>query len=238
MAAGDLRIDVRGVNEMQKALEQAAKNSVPYAARETLNSLAFQGRTIWQEEMRQSLTLRNQFTERRALVDKARGSQMKTMESRLGHTEPYMDLLERGKAERANKHYRPIPTEHAAGQAKGSLTGGRKRAVRKSNIITKLGNLRAQVGNAKGRKARNARAVQQAIKTGKKLALLHLDHRQGIYRVMGSKRKPTIRKLYDLTKTVTPKPRIPTLQNTLDRVLPLAPAIALAALEKQFERLK
>jgi hypothetical protein len=237
VAQPNLRIDVRGIDALQKALEQASKKSVPYAARETLNTLAFEGRKIWQGEMRQALTLRNQFTERRALVERATGSKLKSMESALGHTETYVEQLEHGKSVKANKQYRPIPTEHAAGQAKGSLAGGRKRAVRKGNIITKLGSLRAKVGNAKGRKARNARAVEQAIKSGKRLALLHLDKRQGIYRVMGSKRKPTIRKLYDLTKRVTPKPKIPTLQRTLDKVLPLGPAIALDALEKQFARL-
>jgi len=237
VAKPSLRIELKGINELQQALEKASKKAVAYAARETLNTLAFKGREIWQGEMRQALTLRNPFTERRALVERAQGFQIKTMEARLGHTEQYMEQLEHGKSVRANEQFRPIPTEHAAGQAKGSLAGGRKRAVRPKNVITKLGNLKAKVGNAKGRKARNARAVQQAIRSGKRLALLHLDKRQGIYRVMGGKKNPTIRKLYDLTKRVTPKPKIPTLQRTLDKVLPLGPAIALEALEKQFARL-
>jgi hypothetical protein len=93
VAKSDLRIDVRGINELQRALEQASKRSVPYAARDSLNTLAFEGRKIWQGEMRQALTLRNQFTERRALVERARGYQLKTMEAVLGHTEPYMQKL-------------------------------------------------------------------------------------------------------------------------------------------------
>jgi hypothetical protein len=232
----DTKIDIRGVDEMQRQLEQLSRRSVPYAARETINTLAFEGRKIWQDEMRQSLILRNQFTERRALIDLARGLRMSTMEATLGHTESYMANLEYGRPERARRSYRAIPTEAAAGQAPGSLRGGRKRAVRKASIITALGKLPRPGG--KSRKARNARAVRQAIKSGKKLALLDLGRRKGVYRVMGSKRKPSLRKVYDLSKRVTPVPKIPTLQRTLDKTLVRGPAIAHGALEKQLARLR
>lgn len=222
---------------MQRDLETMARRSVPFAARETLNNLAFEGRKIWQGEMAESLTLRNKFTERRALVERATGLRMSTMEATLGHTEEYMRLLEEGKPEKAARRYRAIPTEHAAGQAKGSLPGGRKRPVRRPNIITALGSLR-QKGGGRGRKSRNARAVQQALKSSKKLALLDMGKRKGIYRVMGSKRKPTIRKLYDLTRRTTPMPRIPTLERTLEKTLERAPALAQAAVLKQLQRSK
>jgi hypothetical protein len=234
----DIRVDMRGVDEMQRALETIAKRSVPFAARETLNSLAFEGRQIWQSEMAESLTLRNQFTQRRVLVERCRTLRMSAMEATLGHTEPYMRLLEEGKPERAAKTYRAIPTEVAAGQSVGSLPGGRKRAVRRNNIITKLGSLKTKGAAGRGRKAQNARAVQQAIKSGKRLALLDLGKRKGVYRVMGSRRKPKIRKLYDLSRRVTPMPKIPTLQRTLDKTLLLGPAIAHRALLKQLQRNK
>jgi hypothetical protein len=231
----DLSVQIRGVDEMQRQLETLAKRSVPFAARETLNTLAFEGRKIWQGEMRDSLTLRNRFTERRALVETARGLRIETMEATLGHTEPYMALLEHGKPERAAKRFRPIPTEHAAGQAKGSLAGGRKRPVRKPLNIRGLGSLKFK-RSGRGRKADNARAVQHAIKSGKRLALLDMGKRKGIYRVIGSKRNPEIRKLYDLTKSVTPMPKIPTLQRTLTKTLLMGPSVAHDALLKQLKR--
>jgi hypothetical protein len=233
----DLSVQIEGVDSMQRQLETVAKRAVPFAARETINTLAFEGRKIWQGEMRDALTLRNKWTERRALVERARGLRMSSMEATLGHSEPYMALLEDGKSERAAKRFRPIPTEHAAGQAKGSLSGGRKRAVRAANIITKLGSLKFK-RSGRGRKADNARAVQTAIKTGGRLALLDLGRRKGIYRVMGSKRRPTIRKLYDLTRKVTPMPKVPTLARTLERVLVLGPSVAHDALLRQLQRAK
>jgi hypothetical protein len=229
-------ITIAGLDAMQRELEAIAKRSVPFAARETVNGLAFAGREAWQDEMRQALTLRNQFTGRRALVDRARGLRMSTMEARLGHTEDYMRLLEEGKPARAAKRFRPIPTEVAAGQAKGSLSGGRKRAVRPSAIITRLGSLKVRGAKARSRKANNARAVQGAIRTGRRLALLDLGRGKGIFRIMGGKRRPRVVKLYDLSRRTTPKPRIPTLQRALVRALARGPALAHAALTKQLTR--
>lgn len=226
-----------GVDEMQRQLETIAKRSVPFAARQTLNSLAFAGREAWQDEMRKSLTLRNRFTERRALVDTARSLRMSTMEARLGHTEEYMRLLEFGKPERAAKRFRAIPTEAAAGQGKGSLSGGRLKAVRPKNIITHLGSLKLRGAKARSRKANNARAIRGAIITGRRIALLDLGRGAGIYRVMGGKRRPKIVKLYDLTRRRTPMPRIPTLQRAIDRARSKGPEIAFAALERQLARI-
>lgn len=223
-----------GLDAMQRELETIAKRSVPFAARETVNSLAFAGRAAWQDEMSKSLTLRNRFTARRALVDRARGLRMSTMEARLGHTEPYMRLLEFGGTERAAKRFRPIPTEAAAGQARGSLAGGRKREVRPSSRINRLGTIKAY-GRGLSRKARNARAVRVAMRSSSHLALLDFGKRQGVFRVTG-KRKARITKLYDVTRRRTPVPRTPTLERAVARALVQGPAIAFAALERQLMR--
>lgn len=230
------KIEFRGLDELQRELEQLAKRSIPYAARETLNGLAFAGRKIWQDEMASSLTLRNAFTQRRVLVDRATGSRMSDMQAVLGHTEDYMRRLEYGIGERARRGGLAIPSEAAAGQAKGSLPAGRKRAVKRSLVIRVLGKIKRQ-SRSMPRKARNARAVRDAIKNGTRLAYLELDRRRGIYKIMGGKKRPQIRKLYDLSRRAVPLPRIPTLQRTLDAALLQAPTIALAAVQRQLDRL-
>jgi len=228
-------IEFRGLDAMQRELEQLAKRSIPYAARETLNGLAFAGRKIWQGEMRASRTLRNAFTERRALVERATGSRMAEMHATLGHTEDYMRRLEYGIGERARRGGLAIPTEAAAGQAKGSLPAGRKRAVRPSLIIRALGKLKRQARSLP-RKVRNAKAVRDAIRSGSRLAYLELDRRRGIYKIMGGKKRPQIRKLYDLSRRSVPLPRIPTLQRTLELALQQGPTLALAAIQRQLDR--
>lgn len=228
-------IEIRGLDEMQRELEQLARRGVGYAARETLNGLAFEGRKIWQGEMRSSLTLRNAFTERRALVERATGTRMAALEAILGHTEDYMRRLESGIGERARRGGLPIPTETAAGQARGSLPAGRKRAVRPSLVIRVLGKIKRQ-SRSLPRKVRNARAIRDAVRNGNRLAYLELDRRRGIYKIMGGRKRPQIRKLYDLSRRAVPLPRIPTLQRTLDRALQHGPRLALAALERQLAR--
>jgi hypothetical protein len=229
-------IEFRGLDEMQRELERLSRRALPYAAREMLNGLAFAGRKIWQDEMRASLTLRNAFTERRALVDRASGSRMADMEAILGHTEDYMRRLESGIGERARRGGLPIPTETAAGQAKGSLPAGRKRAVKRALVIRVLGKIKRQ-SQSLPRRVRNARAVREAVRNGSRLAYLELDRRRGIYKIMGGKKRPKVRKLYDLSRRAVPLPRIPTLQRTLDKALLQAPAIGLAAVQRQLDRL-
>lgn len=219
---------------MQRELEQLAKRGVAYAARDTVNGLAFAGRKIWQEQMASTLTLRNAFTQRRALVERATGTRM-PVEAVLGHTEDYMRRLESGIGERARRGGLAIPTETAAGQAKGSLPAGRKRAVRPSLVIRVLGKIKRQ-SRSMPRKARNARAVREAISNGSRLAYLELDRRRGIYKIMGGRKKPQIRKLYDLSRRSVPLPRIPTLEKTLELALLQGPTIALAALQRQLDR--
>jgi hypothetical protein len=233
----NIHLELKGIDKMQKDLETFAKRSVPFAARSTINDLAFAARKIWAEEMDDALTLRNKFTARRALVERCTTLKMSSMEAVLGHTEPYMALLERGGSEPAAKHFRPIPTEIAAGQARGSLSSGRKKPVKAVFNIRQLGSLRSKAGGG-SRQAKNARAVRAALKTSKRLALLDMGRKKGIYRIGGSKRNPLISKVYDLTRRVTPVPRIPTLQRTLVKALGLAPSIAHACLLKQLQRNK
>lgn len=229
-------VTIRGLDELVRELDAISRRYVPAAARETVNKLAFEGRALWQDEMRKALTLRNRFTERRALVDPARTFHMRTMFARLGHTEPYMAWLEEGKPERASKRFRPIPTEVAAGQSPGSLRGGRKRPVRPSAIITRLGNIAVKGAKSRSRKANNARAISGAIRSGRRLALLDFGRGKGIYRVMGRRKKARLVKLYDLSRRTTPVPRTPTLERALARLAPRAVTIAQAALERQVMR--
>lgn len=229
------RVEFRGLAELERELEQLAKRSIPYAARETLNGLAFEGRKIWQSQMAESLTLRNAFTARRALVERATGSRLADLEAKLGHTEDYMRRLESGIGERARRGGLAIPTETAAGQAVGSLPAGRKRPVRPSLVIRVLGRIKRQSGSMP-RKARNARAIREAIANGSRLAYLELDRRRGIYKVMGGRKRPQIRKLYDLSRRAVPLPRIPTLQRTLALALLKAPSIGMAAVQRQLDR--
>lgn len=238
MLLGRMRmtVDVRGVDRMQRELEHMSKRSVPFAARDTVNGLAFETRRVWGLEMQRALTLRNRYTQSRAIVEKATTLRIDAMQARLGHVEDYVRRLEEGEGERASGSARAIPTEHAAGQAKGTLGAGRKRLVRKPNYVAALGKMpRPRAGY--GRKARNAAAVRAAQASPTKVALLDLGKRKGLYRVTGKGKRARIRKLYDLSKRSTPRPKLNLLSKALTKAYALAPHIAHKALTRQLERL-
>lgn len=222
---------------MQRELDSLSRRYVPAAARVTVNALAWGARGEWQRQMASALTLRNKFTQSRALVEPARGYRIAGMRARLGHTEDYMALLEEGRPEHAEKRFRPIPTEAAAGQSQGSLRGGRKRAVRPSAIITRLGSLAVKGAASRSRKANNARAIRGAIRTGRRLALLDLGRGgKGVYRIMGNRKRARIVKLYDVSRRQTPMPRTPTLARTVKVAETKVLELSYRALEQQLER--
>lgn len=229
-----VNVTLVGLDETQRALAAMSKTAVPRAARDLVNSLAFAAREAWQGEMRRSLTLRNRFTERRALVERASTLKISNMRAVLGHTEPYMALLEQGGREQAAKRHRPIPTEVAAGQPMGSLRGGRKQAVKRASIITRLGRIH------RSRTGQNARAIRASVASGRRLVVLQLGPRMGVFRVKGrnGKRKGAkLIKLYDLSRPSTPVPRTPTLEPALDAAIRKGPSLAHAAMMRELARI-
>lgn len=228
----NIGVELRGLDEMQSALEQLSKKGLAAAARETLTQCAFHGRRIWQENLEGSNILRNRFTQSRVLVVPARGSSLRDMEAVLGHPSQYVADLEEGKGDRAKGSAVPIP-ELAA------RTGGDKRKlVGKPNKLATIGRLAKGRPRGSTHKARNAQALRVARKTGQKLVVLEGPRSRGIFRVLGGRRKVKVRKIWDLSHRTVSRPKRPTLQRSLDAALQLAPAIAERAMEKQLELLK
>jgi hypothetical protein len=222
-------VTIKGLDEMQSALERFSKRGLAAASRETLTNLAWAARPIWQKELEQAHTLRNTFTGRRVLVAPARGSQMRTMEARLGHTEKYVADLEygRGGTPRGGSGAVPIPELAARG-------GDQKRLVGKPNKLSTIGKLtRGRKPRGATYKARNAQALRVAKKAGSKFAVLEGPRSRGIFRVLGGRKKLKVRKVWDLSHRTVSRPRRPTLQRTLDAVLTLGPEIAHRAMTKQ-----
>jgi hypothetical protein len=229
----NITVALKGLDEMQAALEQLSKKGLAAAARETLSNCAWEGRRIWQGNLEQSSILRNKFTQSRVLVDPARGSSLVGMEARLGHVSQYVADLEEGKGDSARGSAVPIP-ELAA------RTGGdKKKLVGKPNKLSTIGRLAKGKGRGGTYQQRNAGALRMAAKQGKKLVVLEGARSRGIFRVLGGGRKHAkVRKIWDLSHRTVTRPKRPTLQRTLDAALQLAPAIAERAMQKQLELLR
>lgn len=231
---GDFDAKTKDIENLVKELDTFTKRALPFAARNSLNTSVFRGRKIWVKEIERSFTTRNKFTTRAVRVVKATGSRIESMEAILGSIARYQDKQERGGISKGTRTNKPIPTSTAAGQGKGASP--RTRAVRRPNWHSAI---RLQKGRSKGRsrKQRNAIAISQAVKSGRKFALIERDRGNGIVRVTGRKRL-TVRLIWDLSRrSVKLKPE-PTLQRSLDKLEPELADIHIDALKDQLKRVK
>lgn len=225
-------IDIRGMHRAVGKMDALNKRALPYATRETLTALAFVAQRDMKRRMGKSLTLRNTYTLRSIAVDRAKGNDIRTMESKVGSLQPYMRTQEEGGSVASKgRHGVTIPTSSASGE--GMSARPRKRLVRRANWLSaiRLGNRGG--GNAK---QRNAVAIAMAQRSGTKTAFLDLGARKGIVRVMGSKNKPKMRMLWDMSKKVVRVPATPTLGPAMQATTRLAPRIAQVAAMRQIKR--
>jgi hypothetical protein len=227
-----ISISWKGLNEAQRDLQTMAKRAVPYAARNALNTIAFEARAQWQREIRGAFTLRNRFTERSVLVTKASGTDIKRMASFVGSTAPFMADQEHGGLVRGRHGLKGIPGPAAAGQQPG---GARTRLVRAAN---RLGAINVSHPQLKGsRKQRNAIALAVARRKGQTVALLERPKGgKGLFNLMGGKRRIRTRLLWDFSKRAVRVSSAPTLQRTLSAVSRKIPHILMASTLEQLKR--
>lgn len=226
------RVQWKGVDRMLVDLKHFNERAVPYGLRNALNSAAFEGRLLWQTEMKRTFVLRNQFTTRSVLVQKAQGTNVRTMHALLGSTAPYLATDEEGGRVKGKHGHKPIPGPVAAGQAAGSH---RTRLVRAGR---RLSAIKAAHGRPVGsRLQRNAIAISVARRANKKFALLERPNGgKGLFLLGGGKRKVKARLLWDLSRaSVRIRPH-PTLQRTLDALKPRLPALYEHAILDQLRR--
>jgi hypothetical protein len=221
-------VDMTEVHELGRVLQETRAKGIPHAARDTLNDLAFTGRTMWQDRMAQDMTLRNKFTQRSVQVDKARGTNMGTMQSVVGSRAPYMADQESGATKRTKgKHGVTIPTPRASGEARG--TQPRKKTVRSRN---KLSSIQLKPRKGASKKQEVAIAIRQAKASGRNVAFLDLGKRKGMFRISGRK----LDMIWDMTRPAVAIPKNPTMHRTLRELDKKAPAIAGKALRRQLDR--
>jgi hypothetical protein len=225
-----VKIDVR---QAVKDLKTFRASALPFAIRNSLNASAFLARKEWQQELRESFTLRNKYTERSVLVERASGKVTGAMVAKVGSVAPYMLTQEQGGTVRGRSGHKGIPTAPAAGQGEGAA---RTKLVRAGNRLSAL-NLRKAHGATK--KQRNAVALAMARRRGERVVLLERPRGgKGIFRLMGGRRKLRVRMLWDFSRGSVQVPAEPTLQRTLAKIQPRMEHIHVASVLEQLRRHK
>jgi len=204
------------------------KKQLEFAQRNTVNALAFETQKNAKENIQKKFITRNKFTERSVLVDRAARTGQPAV---VGSTQDYMLKQEFG----GRTEDPTLATSYSAGQAPG--TQPRKKLPRKAN---KMANIRLpkQRITAKSKRQRNLIAVKQAKNAGSKTVYIDTGRRKFIAKVVGTKRKPQIKMLHDLSRTSTPVPRRRWLEPATDKALMKREAIWRNSLRFQLKRFK
>lgn len=227
------------IEKLQGDLEKFKIRALPVATRKTLNDAGFAQKRIIQAEMGNKFILKNAYTLKSVRVERSQTLQIKRQETIVGSVASYMEDQEFGGLKRkSGKHGVAIPTAYGAGQPMS--TKPRVKSVRKRNL---LGNVKiaSRRVRAKSKQQSNLIKIREAKKRGEKFVYLELrggGRRRGIFRVLGSKRKPKIKMVYDLSQTQVDIPSTPLFKPSMNEVKRMLPAFYADALRYQLRRHK
>lgn len=202
------RADMQDVKELEKDLKTFARKALPFATKQTINRGAFKGRELSQENIERRMITRNKWTKGSVRVQMSKTLDIDRQESIVGSLEGYMATQEFGGVERGEHKHQPIATSYSAGQAEGKRP--RTRAPRRPNKRSQI-RLQRRGGAGMSRRQRNLVAVREAAEGGSKYIYMDLGKRQGIFKVLGGKRKPRVKMVWDLSRKAVTIPRTPWL---------------------------
>ncbi len=229
-----LEIDAGQVKQYESDLKHFARKAYPFATRQTVNKAAFETRRGYQARIREDLTLRNRWTEQSVRVEQARTLTVSRQAAIVGSVADYMATQEFGGVEKGGGKYKPIATSYSAGLPEDAKP--RTRLPRKPN---KLSNIQLKSrGRKLSRRARNKVAVLMAAKSGDKYVWLDLGKRQGLFRVLGGKRNPRVRMVWDMSRRSVRVPKKPLLLPATRAVQAQLPQYYAEALVFQLKRAK
>lgn len=228
------KVDTSEIRGLEKQLGKFKKTALKHAVKATLNDAAFDARRNAKDRIEKEFVLRNKWTTKTIQIEKARGLNVSTMKSKIGSTAPYMETQEFGGTEQsAGKEGVPIPTSYSAGQAGQPRT----RLPRKPN---QLGSIKLSNRRKRGtsRKQRNLAAIRGAASSGRPYVFLDLERSRGIFKVVGGKRKPRIKMVYDLSRKSVKIPKKPWLRPSFEESVHKIPDFYLKAVRFQVNRLR
>lgn len=205
-----------------------------HGVRNALNGCAFEAQKAWRSEVKRTFTLRAPFTERSIQVDKAKGLDIGSMQSKVGSIAPYLEDQEEGATIHGKGKHKAVPAAVAGGAAGPGI---RPRVVLGRFRMGGIKVRDPKVGRY-GRKQRNAIALDVAARTGNRFALL-LKPKGGraIFEVRKlGRRKFKTRLIWNVDRSsVTVKPE-PTMHRAIARSMGAFERITKAALQDQLRR--
>lgn len=227
------KINNKEIKEFEEDLTVFARKSLPFATKNTLNQGVFHAQRLAKKDVRIKMVLRNKFSEQSIRVDQARTLNIRQQAASVGSIADYMADQEFGTTKsKTGKRGVSIPTSWSAGQE------GQKPRMRLPRKANKLLNIRLKHSRKRGtnRRQQNLIAIKQAATTGNKYVFLDLGRREGIFKVIGGKRRPRIKMVHDLSRDSVTIPRNPWLKPVVDTTVVKMPEFYRKSLIFQLKR--
>lgn len=224
-------VDTRQLKQLTRDLAILNRRGLPYATKQTVNSLAFRARREWQQRIGEAFTLRNKFTQGSIRVQQARGLDISRQFSVVGSVSDYLGTQERGGTVGASQGAKGKAVPHDSARVGGSHA----RLVRAPN---KAARIRLHARRSGSQRDQNAARIRKARTSGSGFALIEKGSKRGIFFVGRGSGKSTFRLVHSLTKKrVRIRPR-PTMKPAVERALQFVGKEYTKAIVFQLRRLR
>jgi hypothetical protein len=228
-------IDSEQIYQYEKTLKAVADRAIPIAVEKTLEDTGQEGRNQALKIIPNKMVLRNKHPLLTTRIDKSysKNKDINKKKVILGNSQDYMAMQELGGVKKSKGKGVAIPTASASGE--GNIARPKKRLPKAANLFNQVRiNRRSVTAN---KKQRNVTKVKQAKANGDKFVYLDTSKSKGIYRVTGTKKRPKIKMIWDLSRRsyhIKPNPwLLPASKIAVGK----QPAMYKARLEYQLRRL-
>lgn len=222
-------INTTDVKQLESDLKTFKARALPFATKATINRGAFETQKAARQNVRNDMVNRNKFSVQSIQVDQAKTLNIRQQEAAVGSIADYMEVQEFG----GTKSKTVLPTSYSAGQ--GQNAQPRTRLPRKPNKLANI-KLSGKGKRGKSKMQRNLIAIKQAAESGQKFVYLELRRVKGIFRVVGGKRRPKIKMVYNLDRKSVRVPATPWLAPAVEKIRPQMQKFYADALTFQLKR--
>lgn len=189
-----ISIDMSQAKRLERILENVRDRAIGFAVKNTLNDLAFEARRNLVQKIDKDFVNRNTWTKRSIRVTRAN---YVGAGAEVGSIEKYM-----AKQEFGGKGEKYIATGNASGE--GGRVKVRQRAVRQANWINKLQSAKLPPISGTPRRQGYVHLLMAHRRGLKYVVLENEEGQKGLYRVLGTKKKPRSKLLYMLERNRVP----------------------------------
>lgn len=223
-----IKINMSDVVDLELKLERVRHKAIPFAQKNTLNSLAFDGMKEARGNVAEQMTLRNKYTQSSITVDMAR---------RLGDHATLGSEAEYLATQEAGGTVDPGAIQTPTASSEGDNAKPRRKLARGKNRMKNIA-LRQPRLNGASRAQKASSAIWWAVRTKSKYVYFETKRGPAIFRVTGAKYAPRIKMLYDLSESSVRIPRNVWLRTAHESAMSRMPRHYVAAMQKQLDFIK